>query len=168
MTRRLVLVVLGAAGCILAGRVWALDLKPAVGRPDIVEVGDPVLITRKRLIAEAVRNSDLRDWLRLYGEPDYAEVQEIQFDPPWAQYEVRLYYVDRRIYLAFGRVHVAPSVYDYGVLKYFGAIDRAEFDRLLTAKPAGTKPPPAHPLRPVAPVAVTVETEAVEGVPISE
>ena len=82
------------------------------------------------------RNSDLRDWVRLYGAPDYAEVQELEIDPPFAPYEVRLYYLKGNSYLAFGRVHVAPTLYDYGVRKYIGHIDPAELDRLLTAEPA--------------------------------
>ena len=44
----------------------------------------------------------------------------MQIDPPFAPYEVRLYYLRRNAYLAFGRVNVAPNVYDYGVRKYIG------------------------------------------------
>lgn len=140
--------------------------RPALNRPEITEVGDPVLISRRTLAAEMTRNSDLRDWVRLYGIPEYAEVQEIEIEPPFAPYEVRLYYVRGNAYVAFGRVHVAPSLYDYGVRKYIGKIDAAELDRLLTAQPAfdvasasdawpATNPP------------WIVETVAVEGKPIS-
>lgn len=152
--------------------VWATtlqaqteDARPAVDRPEIIEVGDPILITRKMLAAEMRRNSDLRDWVNLYGAPEYAEVQEIQIDPPWAPYEVRLYYVRRNGYLAFGRVHVAPTVYDYGIRKYFGPINAAVLDRLLTAKGPGPAQP--QPATAVVPVSVLVETDPVEGVPIA-
>jgi len=141
-------------------------MRPAVDRPEILEVGDPILITRRVLHREMGRNTDLRDWIHLYGAPDYAEVQDIQIDPPWAPYEVRLYYVRRNAYLAFGRVNVAPNIYDYGVRKYFGPINPAVLDRLLTAQPAGTAPPPQATLEPYAPVSVVVETDAVEGVPV--
>ena len=158
------------AGAALLGLGWVGSVeaqgRPAVNRPEILEVGDPILISRSTLSAEMTRNSDLRDWVRLYGPPDYAEVQELEIDPPFAPYEVRLYYVKGNSYLAFGRVHVAPSLYDYGVRKYIGKIDPAELDRLLTAEPAvdvatadvypATSPP------------WIVETTPVEGVPLTE
>jgi len=159
--------VLAAAAVVLVSPARSEEMRPAVGRPDIMEVGDPILITRRVLGMEMRRNVDLRDWVHLYGAPDYAEVQEIQIDPPWAPYEVRLYYVRRNAYLAFGRVNVAPNVYDYGVRKYIGGIDPSVLDRLLTAQPAGTPLPPPPSLQPVAPAAVVVETVAVEGVPVA-
>jgi len=166
MMRRVAVMVLAAGSLAFALRVQAVELRPAVDRPEILEVGDPILITRKVLGLEMRRNADLRDWVYLYGTPDYAEVQEIQIDPPWAPYEVRLYYVRRNAYLAFSRVNVAPSVYDYGVRKYVGPINSAVLDRLLTARPAGT-PLRTQELQPVPPEAVVIETVAVEGVPVS-
>ncbi|MBX3027726.1 hypothetical protein KF840_22755 [bacterium] len=158
------------AGAALVALGWAGGARaqshPAVNRPEIIEVGDPILISRGTLAAEMARNSDLRDWVRLYGPPDYAEVQQLELDPPFAPYEVRLYYVKGNAYLAFGRVHVAPSVYDYGVRKYIGKIDPGELDRLLTAAPAvdETTAPPAFP--DTAPPWI-VETTAVEGKPVT-
>lgn len=140
--------------------------RPALNRPEIIEVGDPILISRRTLAAEMTRNSDLRDWVRLYGTPEYAEVQEIEIEPPFAPYEVRLYYVRGNSYVAFGRVHVAPSLYDYGVRKFIGKIDPAELDRLLTAQPAvdiATAPD----FGPATTPPWIVETVAVEGKPIS-
>src|SRR5512143_430869 len=159
------------AGVVLGTLGWAglarAQSHPAVNRPEIREVGDPILISRRTLAAEMARNSDLRDWVRLYGAPDYAEVQELEIDPPFAPYEVRLYYVKGNAYLAFGRVHVAPSLYDYGVRKYIGKIDPSELDRLLTAAPAVDEAiaPAAYPE--TAPPWI-VETAAVEGKPVSE
>jgi hypothetical protein len=168
MMRRVAMAILAAGSLTLAARVQADELRPAVDRPEILEVGDPILITRKVLALEMRRNTDLRDWIRLYGAPDYAEVQEIQIDPPWAPYEVRLYYLKRDSYLAFGRVNVAPNVYDYGVRKYVGPINAAEIDRLLTAQPAGysAAPPPVMNAEPIVPAAVVIETDPVEGVPV--
>ena len=140
---------------------------PAVNRPEIIEVGDPILISKRTLAAEMSRNSDLRDWVRLYGPPDYAEVQELEIDPPFAPYEVRLYYVKGNADLAFGRVHVAPSLYDYGVRKYIGKIDPAELDRLLTAAPAVDEATATAQYPEVAPPWI-VETTAVEGKPLTE
>lgn len=140
--------------------------RPAINRPEIIEVGDPVLISRRTLAAEMTRNSDLRDWVRLYGTPEYAEVQEIEIEPPFAPYEVRLYYVRGNAYIAFGRVHVAPSLYDYGVRKFIGKIDPSELDRLLTAQPAvdiGSAPD----IGPATTPPWIVETVAVEGKPLT-
>ncbi len=141
--------------------------RAAVDRPEIIEVGDPVLISRKTLAREMTRNTDLRAWVDLYGLPDYAEIQEIEIDPPWAPYEVRLYYLKGNAYLAFGRVHVAPSLYDYGVRKYVGNINPAELDRLLTAEPAIDVA--SAPLEyPETSAPWVVETVAVEGRPVTE
>lgn len=164
MRRGVVLV--GAAILALA---WAgaarAQGRPAVNRPEIIEVGDPILISRRTLAAEMARNSDLRDWVRLYGPPDYAEVQQLELDPPFAPYEVRLYYIKGNKYLAFGRVHVAPSIYDYGVRKYIGKIDPSELDRLLTAAPAVDEAT-APPVGPDTAPPWLVETTAVEGKPV--
>ena len=166
--RRGAVLVAGAA-LLALGWVGSAEAqgRPAVNRPEILEVGDPILISRRTLAAEMTRNSDLRDWVRLYGVPDYAEVQELEIDPPFAPYEVRLYYVKGNAYLAFGRVHVAPSLYDYGVRKYIGKIDPAELDRLLTAQPAidVAYAPDATPE--TSPPWI-IETTAVEGVPVTE
>ena len=167
MRRGTVLVaVVALVGLGLAARSQAQS-RPAVNRPEILEVGDPILISRRTLAREMTRNSDLRDWVRLYGPPDYAEVQELEIDPPFAPYEVRLYYVKGNKYLAFGRVHVAPSLYDYGVRKYIGSIDPAEMDHLLTAAPAVDESTAVAEYPQTAPPWI-IETTAVEGRPVTE
>src|SRR5215468_8586174 len=168
MMRRVALVVLSSASLALALRAQADEIRPAVDRPDIMEVGDPILINRRLLAREMTRNVDLRDWVRLYGAPEYSEVQEIEIDPPWAPYEVRLYYLKRNAYLAFGRVDVAPSVYDYGVRKYIGPINPAVVERLLTtqAQTAVAVEPNTGGAQ-AATSAVIIETTPVEGIPVS-
>jgi len=159
------------AGAALMTLGWAgqapAQSHPAVNRPEIKEVGDPILISRRTLAAEMTRNSDLRAWVRLYGPPDYAEVQELEIDPPFAPYEVRLYYVKGNAYLAFGRVHVAPTLYDYGVRKYIGKIDPSELDRLLTAAPA-VDVATAPEVGPETSPPWIIETTAVEGTAVSQ
>lgn len=108
-------------------------LKPSPERPDIVEIDDPILIGREVLQREMELNVNLEEFIDLYGWPDYAEVQEVQVQEPFAAYEVRIYYLRRDRYLAFGRVAVAPSISDYGVRKYEGPIRPETLDRLLTA-----------------------------------
>ncbi len=165
--RSALLVVAIATAAALQAR--AEESRPAIDRPEIREIGDPILIDRKMLAAEMRRDTDLRDWVHLYGAPEYAEVQEIEIDPPFAPYEVRLYYIRRNAYLAFGRVHVAPNVYDYGIRKYIGRITPDQLDRLLTARAASDAArSQAAMAEPVAESSVMVETVAVQGVPVRE
>lgn len=112
------------------------ELRQAPGREEIVEIDNPVLVSRTVLQDEMRRNTGLSRYIRTYGYPDYVEVQEIQPDWPWAAYETRLYYVRRQRYLAFGRVNVAPYVTDYGLQKYEGSFGSDTMARLLTAQPA--------------------------------
>jgi hypothetical protein len=157
------------AAVVTAGAASAQSHR-SVNRPEIIEVGEPILISRKVLRLEMQRNSDLRDWIRLYGAPDYAEVQEIEIDPPFAPYEVRLYYLKGNAYLVFGRVHVAPSLYDYGVHKYYGHITAADMDRLLTAQPVtyGEVGVTQTTAMATVPPSFTVETLAVDGRPVAQ
>jgi hypothetical protein len=167
MGQRVLMVLAGMLAVVGVGRAEAqMTVAEAPNRLDIVDVGDPILISRKTLAAEMTRNSDLRDWVRLYGVPDYAEVQEIEIEPPFAPYEVRLYYLKGNAYLAFGRVHVAPSLYDYGVRKYVGHIKSGDLDRLLTARAAEDFQVAAAEPVPEAPW--LVETTAIEGKSVGE
>lgn len=168
MTRGLAAAIVAVGGLAIALRAQAEPMHPAVDRPEIMEVGDPIMIGRKSLELEMRRNVELRDWIHLYGAPDYAEIQEIQIEPPFASYEVRLYYLKRNAYLAFGRANVAPNIYDYGVRKYIGSINPAEVDRLLTAQPPATYAIAQTAASPATPATVVVETTAVEGVPASD
>jgi len=160
------MVVLFLAATVLgAASAKGTMLRPAKERPDIIEVGDPVLVGRNVLEREIRVNTSLRDYIELYGWPDYAEIQEITVLDPWAAYEVRIYYLHRDQYLVFGRVHVAPSVDDYGVLKYDGHIDPDTLDRLLTAAPpAEVEPAPVEvaPPPPPAPPPVKMSASTVD------
>lgn len=166
--RRIAWVTVAVVSLGLVGTAGA-QLRPAVDRPEIMEVGDPILINSQVLRLEMKRNQDLRDWVRLYGSPDYAEVQQITIDPPWAPYEVRLYYIDGNTYVAFSRVNVAPNLYNYGVRKYMGEINRGELDRLLTAQPVEADEARVAIVSagPQAAPPIVVETLAVDGVPIA-
>ena len=64
-------------------------------RPYIVEIGDPYAISLHAVRRQAGRISEMAEYLGQYGEPDYAEIQEVQPDWPWESYEVRLYYLRR-------------------------------------------------------------------------
>jgi hypothetical protein len=108
------------------------ELRAVPDRPGVFEIGDPVMIGRTSLEHEMRMNANLASFVENYGWPDYAEIQEVQVDYPFAPYEVRLYYLRRNSYLAYGRVVVAPSVFDYGIRKYEGEIRPETLDRLLT------------------------------------
>ncbi len=167
MGQRVVLAAVALAAVVGLGRAEAqMAIEMAPDRTDIVDVGDPILISRRTLAAEMKRNSDLRDWVRLYGAPDYAEVQQIEIEPPFAPYEVRLYYLEGNAYLCFGRVHVAPSLYDYGVRKYIGHIQQGDIDRLLTARAADDMQ--YADAQPATEAPWVVETTAVDGKPVEQ
>lgn len=100
-------------------------------RPYIVEVGGPRPLSSLGLDREMKLDSDLNEYIRHYGWPDYAEVQEIEPNPPWAGYEVRVYYLKRSVELAFGRAFISPSVTNLGVVKYQGLMDQATRDRIV-------------------------------------
>ncbi len=100
-------------------------------RPYIVEVGGPRPLSSAGLGREVKLDSDLAEYLDHYGWPDYAELQEIEPNPPWASYEVRIYYLKRNVELAFGRAFIAPSVTNLGVVKYSGLMDQVTRDRVV-------------------------------------
>jgi hypothetical protein len=108
------------------------ELRAVPERPGIFEIGDPVMINKTSLEHEMRLNANLASFIENYGWPDYAEIQEVQVDYPFAPYEVRIYYLRRNSYMAYGRVIVAPSVFDYGIRKYEGDIRPETLDRLLT------------------------------------
>jgi len=129
--RGVVLVVALAAASTASG----LEIREDPYRVGIVEVGDPVLLTYEQLTREMDLNAEMREYIRAYGRPDYAEAQRIELDEPYYPYEVRLYYLDGNRYAVFGRVHVAPTVTDFGSRKYIGKLQSEQLQRLLTAEP---------------------------------
>lgn len=119
---------------ILGGGSAVADLRPATNRPEVLEIGEPQLISRAALRREMNRNSDLKEHIERYGWPDYAEIQRTAVQDPLDDYEVRLYYLSRERELAFVHVHVAPAMRDYGIKRYEGPIPDATLARLLTAR----------------------------------
>jgi outer membrane protein OmpA-like peptidoglycan-associated protein len=143
MKKERLLVVLCALCMVAAsvGEAAAKERRRSKIRPDIVFVGDPVLISRDLLQSEARRISELSEYLDKYGWPDFAEIQEVVPEKPWAAYEVHLFYVRRMRHLVFSRVNVAPSVTDFGVRKYDGRITPEDLARLLGIRPAPVPTP---------------------------
>jgi len=133
---------------VLCGQA-AAQPRPVPGRPDIYEIGDPFPISRPTLASEMRRNDDLRLYISEYGWPDYAEVQEVLPLWPWADYEVRLYYLDRDLALAYGRYFIAPAFQSFGSRKSTGHIPPETLRRLLTAQPISGRG--AQPIPPSAP-----------------
>src|SRR5216684_283735 len=139
-------------------------------RPYIVEVGEPYVITLPTLMHEADYMTDMADYLRDYGYPDYVEVQEIEPDWPWATYEVRLYYLRRNLEADFGHVKVSSAMPDLGMSKYLGDISpakRHQIEVILQARQMPAPPPVLEAPAPPAPAAqaadrATEQSEAAE------
>ncbi len=123
-------------------------------RPYIVEVGEPYSITTEALDREARYISELSDYLSAYGYPDYAEIQDIAPDSPWAAYEVRVYYLNSDVEADFGHVILSEATPNLGVRKFVGHIPMAkrhEIEVILAARaappvvaaPPGAAAPPA-------------------------
>jgi hypothetical protein len=125
---------------VLSAAAQALEFREEPYRVGIVDVGQPILLDYPELTNEMNLNSELRDWIAAFGRPEYAEYQKIALSDPFYPYEIRLYYIEGRSYVAFGRVNVSPAVYDYGVRKYIGKLDSALLQRLLTARPLDKSP----------------------------
>jgi hypothetical protein len=134
MVERFVVGVLVIVGLTFSGRAGAADLRAAVGRPELLEVGNPILISRETLAREMGRNQELSTYVTLYGWPDYAEVQETVVNEPVAPYEVRLYYLRRNQQVAYSRVYVSRWIHDFGIRRYMGPIPEETLARLLTAQ----------------------------------
>ena len=105
-------------------------------RPYIMEVGAPRVLTRAQFTREIYMNTDLQSWVRNYGFPDVAEYQRVVPEYGWADYEIRVYYFDYDLELAFGRVKFMPAVTshdlvdDYGLVKYEGRINPSNLQRV--------------------------------------
>jgi hypothetical protein len=134
MVARLMVVVtlLSSAVLLVCGPAFA-GSQAALERPGIVDLDSAILIDRDALGREMKLNVELSRYIDLYGWPDYAEIQEVELQEPFAPYEVRLYYLKQNSYLAYGRVHIAPSINDFGMRKFAGPIPPATLNRLLTA-----------------------------------
>lgn len=162
-------------GLLLATAASALEFREEPYRVGIIDVGDPVLLEYRELTAEMNLNNELRDWIRSYGRPEYAEFQKVAGSEPFVPYEIRLYYIEGRRYVAFGRIANIPYFRDFGVRKYVGKLDSSMLQRLLTARPLAeasalaSAPPPrpnyAEPrYQAPAPAPVVVEQPAAEEV----
>ncbi len=135
MRSKTLLVGLGTLVLTWISAAHALEFREDPYRVGIVDVGEPILLGYTELTNEMGLNSELRDWIKAYGRPEYAEFQKVELSDPFLAYEVRLYYIEGRRYVAFGRVNVSPSMRDYGVRKFIGKLDGSILQRLLTAKP---------------------------------
>lgn len=124
--------IVGMIAFAWVGRAPA-ELHRALGRPELIEVGEPSLISHDLLRQEMERNVSLREHIELYGWPDYAEIQEVKVPEPLAPYEVRLYYLRRNQQLAYARVFVSPAFPRAGIRTYDGPIPEETIRRLLTA-----------------------------------
>lgn len=134
------------AGALPANAVGNVRRETPSRRPYIVEVGEPYAIGTEALQAQAANLSELQEYLREYGYPDYAEIQEIEPQWPWADREVRTYYLRTNIEIDFAHVIVSAAMRNFGVVVFHGQIppDKAhEIEVILQARQAPAAPPPA-------------------------
>lgn len=113
-------VVLGSA--LPAHAVGNVRRETTAYRPYIIEVGEPYEISLTALDTEAETLSELSSYLENYGYPDFAEVQEIEPQWPWAPREVRIYYLRRNLEADFGHVIISSALTNLGVAAYIGEI----------------------------------------------
>jgi len=156
MTRTRVSVVT-AALVLLAANAGAatgdLRREQTARRPYIVEIGEPYAIGGQKLQYEVNHISELKVYVREYGYPDYAEIQEISPEWPWESYEVRLYYMGQNLEVDFGPVLLSAAAPNFGVIKFRGDITpekRHEIEVVLQAREAPVGPPAAPALQAVA------------------
>jgi hypothetical protein len=113
------------------------------GRPYIVEVGVPFAISMEELRQEASGIPELRDCLQDYGSPDYAEIQPIEPEWPWAPSEVRVYYLLRNLQLRFAHLGVTTAAPNLGVMVFRGGIPREKVQQIHVALHLPAQPGPA-------------------------
>lgn len=155
---------------LVSGRAALADLHASPHRPSLVEVGEPTMVDRSALRKEMERISDLKIHIARHGWPDYAEVQPVVAEDPFADYEVRVYYLSRQYEVDFANVDAAPWLKDFGIKRYEGPIPTETLGRLLTARPLSSPPVLIEPESPpppsaAAPAAAVVEPPAVAAVP---
>jgi hypothetical protein len=63
-------------------------------------------LSEEELQAEIAQNRALRAYVDRNGLPDVADTHFLADRPPWDEYEVRLYYLERRFEIAFARAFV--------------------------------------------------------------
>src|SRR5262245_62129618 len=91
MRRGVAVVLMGCTLLLTAGLARAVD------KHDLSE---------DELQAEMAQNRALRAYVDRNGLPDVAETHFLADRPPWDEYEVRLYYLERRFEIAFARAFV--------------------------------------------------------------
>ena len=155
---------------LVSGRTALAELHTSVHRPSLVEVGEPTMVDRSALRKEMEHMSDLKLHISRHGWPDYAEVQPVVSEEPFADYEVRVYYLSRQYEADFANVDAAPWLRDFGIKRYEGPIPTETLGRLLTARPLSSPPVLIEPESPpppsaAAPAAAIAEAPAVAAVP---
>jgi len=125
-------------------------------RPYIVEVGEPYSIDMAAIKREALYIDNLKEYLTMYGYPEYAEIQEVEPEWPWGSYEVRMYYLRRNLEAVFGHVFISEAAPNSGVMKFQDDITpekRHQIDVILAARSA----PPVAAVPEQAPAAPAME-----------
>ena len=113
------------------------------------------MVDRSALRKEMERISDLKDHIALHGWPDYAEVQAVVAEEPFADYEVRVYYMARQCEVRFRPSLCRTLGQDFGIKRYEGPIPTETLGRSVDgasrstslADPVEPESPPPPPQR---------------------
>ncbi len=88
----------GVAGVLLGGVLLLMG--------GVAQATDGRDLSDEDLQAEIAQNRSLRAYVDRNGMPDVAETRFLADRPPWDDHEVTLFYLDRKLEIAFARAYV--------------------------------------------------------------
>ena len=96
-------------------------------RPYVCDVGAPKPISTRTFRDILGKNKAIRDTVARIGFPDYAEMQRVDVESPWASFEIRTYYREYKRMFAYGRAFLLdrPTV---ALMRYQGPLPKGFFD----------------------------------------
>ncbi|MBM4269849.1 MAG: hypothetical protein FJ144_25145 [Deltaproteobacteria bacterium] len=132
MVRRFVVV--GLVVLLSAGAASAAATGSCVGdnpeRPYVCDIGDPLPLSMVSFLQLMQTDGAIRKTVARIGLPDAAEIQRVENEAPWLDYEVRTYY------RAYGQMYVFARAFILGnpqvsLLRHQGPIPEATLARMM-------------------------------------
>ncbi len=97
---------------------------PTAERPYVCDVGAPRTLTAGEIDRLVEIDGSIRAVVARIGMPDLMQVQKVDVEAPWYNWEVRAYYRELDQMLAFGRAFILDSP-RVSMLRYQGPLPRA-------------------------------------------
>lgn len=115
-------------------------------RPYLCDVGDPKPLSLQSFRTILSTNEAVRDTVARIGMPDFAELQRVDVESPWATYEIRAYYRSFNKMYAFARAFLLgrPGV---ALVRFTGPIPPEKRAQMAGALPARALDPDQEALR---------------------